>query len=128
MKIENKTDLCHACEINIETLDHQLTACPVTVKFKKILEQKIKQVIPNYKEDTAAFITITHENKVVNYLNIIAKYYINKKFRKQKLLWWEEYAWYARYFINCDRLNEPDKELLTKISAKGERLQHRPDN
>ena len=95
----------------------------MTVKFKKILERKIKQVEPNYKEDVATFVSVTHDSKVVNYLNIIAKFYINKKFRKQKLLWWEEYAWYARNFIQFDRLDEADKRDLTKITAKGEQLQ-----
>ena len=69
------------------------------------------------------FVSVTHDSKVVNYLNIIAKFYINKKFRKQKLLWWEEYAWYARNFIQFDRLDEADKRDLTKITAKGEQLQ-----
>ena len=123
MKIETESDTCHACNKNTETLEHQLIACPVTVKFKKILERKIKQVEPNYREDVATFVSVTHDSKVVNYLNIIAKFYINKKFRKQKLLWWEEYAWYARNFIQFDRLDEADKRDLTKITAKGEQLQ-----
>jgi len=122
MKIETGTDLCHACKTSTETLEHQLTTCPVTVKFKKVLEQKIKQIKPNYKEDLATFIAVTHESKVVNYLNLIAKFYINKKFRKQKLLWWEEYAWYARNFIRFDALDNTDKDDLTKITIKGEQL------
>ena len=124
MKIETESDTCHACKENTETLEHQLTASPVTVKLKKILEQKIIKIKPNYTEDLATFVSVTRDSKVVNYLNIIAKFYINKKFRKQKLLWWEEYAWYARNFIRYDRLDEADKRDLTKITVKGEQLQN----
>jgi len=125
MNIERETDQCHACKLEVETLEHQLISCSVTVTFKTELEHKIKVEIPDYKEDIASFVTATHNNKVVNYLNIIAKYYINKKFRQQKLLWWEEYAWYARNFILYDKLEEPDRSMLIKITNKGEQLQNR---
>ena len=120
MRIEKDSDQCHACSNFVETLDHQLTACVATVRFREKLEQSIRTEETDYTDEDSTFISCTHTNKAVNYLNLVAKYYINLKFRKQKLLWWEEYTWYAKNFLDIDKVEEDTLSKIHRIIGGGQ--------
>ena len=39
-------------------------------------------------ENCKFFITVTHSNKIINYINMIAKWYISRKFKNEQPLVW----------------------------------------
>jgi len=116
MKIET-TDLCHLCGISIETIEHQQLDCVHTKKFRSKLEGRLKLVYPEIGDQRGLhFLTCTSENKVMNFLRIVANWYINKKYHKQKLLWWEEYSAWVRKEVKFERkLTQDEKAIISGI-------------
>ena len=61
-------------------------------------------------------VVCTNNNKIVNFLRIIANWYISKKYHKQKLLWWEEYsAWVRGHTKYEGNLSQEEKMRITEI-------------
>ena len=117
MKIET-TDLCHLCGISTETLEHQQLSCVGTRKFREKLEREISRAFPEEGEEQTelGLLTCIHSTKAVSFLRLVANYYINKKFHKQKLLWWEEYSAWVKKDIKLDpRLSSEEKHKIKSI-------------
>ena len=115
MKIDN-TDLCHLCGISVETIEHQQLHCVHTNNFRTKLETKLKLVFPGLSEWREVDLINANQNKIINYLRIVANSYINKKYHKQKLLWWEEYsAWVRKELQFESKLSQEEKDIITGI-------------
>ena len=116
MKIES-TDLCHMCEVNVETLEHQQLYCTHTQKFRKVLETQIVTKIPGSSSREVDYITCISKNKAISYLRLVANYYINMKFHKQKQLWWEEYTSWVKKFLQFDKnISVEEKRSIREIT------------
>ena len=116
MKIAT-TDLCHLCGISIETIEHQQFNCTYTKNFRNNLEARLKSAFPDLSDQQEIDIVVcTNNNKIVNFLRIIANWYISKKYHKQKLLWWEEYsAWVRGHTKYEGKLSQEEKMRITEI-------------
>ena len=116
MKIDT-TDLCHMCGMSIETLEHQQIDCVHTKRFRTKLETKLKIAFPELRDQLGVdLLTLVNDNKAVNFLRILANWYINRKYHKQKLLWWEEYSAWVRKEIKFERkLTQQEKDRITEI-------------
>ena len=115
MKIES-TDLCHMCEVNVETLEHQQLYCIHTQNFRKLLETQIVTKIPGSSSREVDYITCISKNKAISYLRLVVNYYINMKFHKQKKLWWEEYTSWVKKFLQFERnITMEEKRSISEI-------------
>ena len=116
MKIDT-TDLCHMCGMSIETLEHQQIDCVHTKRFRTKLETKLKIAFPELRDQLGVdLLTLVNDNKAVNFLRVLANWYINRKYHKQKLLWWEEYSAWVRKEIKFERkLTQQEKDRITEI-------------
>ena len=117
MKIES-TDMCHMCGISSETLEHQQFNCPGTKKLRDKLEGKLRAKLPDAvgPQKNLDFLTCISSVKVISFVRMVANYYINKKFHKKKLLWWEEYsAWVKREIKTESRFSQEEKHLVMEI-------------
>ena len=117
MKIES-TDMCHMCGISSETLEHQQFKCPGTKKLGDKLEGKLRAKLPEAvgSQTNLDFLTCISSVKVISFVRMVANYYINKKFHKKKLLWWEEYsAWVKREIKTESRFSQEEKHLVMEI-------------
>ena len=117
MKIET-SDLCHMCEVNVETLEHQQLNCVYTQRFRKLLETRIVAKIPGYRSHEIESITCIGTNKSICYLGLVANQYISKKFHKQKQLWWEEYRSWVKKGLQYEKaLSTEEKQTALNIIA-----------
>ena len=46
-----------------------------------------------------------HANPLVNYINLAAKWYINRNFQHSKPLIWDEFVRYTKFALNGDKKN-----------------------
>ena len=87
MKIVTDTPMCSLCNTYLETIPHIYLHCIHTNSFTKILEDFIKRKVDrNYRDPTKInFIVCNHTSQIINYFNIVAKWYIlAKDFRQGK--------------------------------------------
>ena len=116
MKIDN-TDLCHLCGTSVETIEHQQIQCIHTKRFRMKLETKLKTAFPDLKDpEEVDLLNCSNKNKAVNFMRTVANCYINKKYHKQKLLWWEEYsAWVRKELQFENKLTPEEKGAISGI-------------
>ena len=120
MKIET-TDMCHLCGTTSETLEHQQLHCAGTKKFRGKLEGILRCKLPAAatEQSEVGFFTCISSMSIVSFLRLVANYYINKRFHKKKLLWWEEYsAWVKREIRTEAKLSHEEKQLILDILEK----------
>ena len=75
-------DLCHICGISIETIEHQQFNCTHTKTFRNKLEARLKSAFPDLSDQQEIDFVVCN-NKIVNFLRIIANWYISNKYHKQ---------------------------------------------
>ena len=80
MGIEKDNPYCSLCKNNIETLTHIFLKCSHTLGFTKRLQLFIQMEIdPPYRNHkNVYYITCSHDNIIINYLNIAALKYLAK--------------------------------------------------
>ena len=101
MKIDSDSPMCSLCRQAVESLIHIFITCHVTNVFiKKVNTFIVNKIDPNYSDPNKFyFITCSHDNILINFLNIIAKWYISRQFQCKNHLIWEGYAKYVKIFI-----------------------------
>ena len=82
---------CLKCSNNIETLTHIFIKCPHTKHFLGQLRTFILlKIDPSYRDNKCSyFLVINHSSQIINYLNMVAKWYISKQFHKEEPLSWQ---------------------------------------
>ena len=91
MGIVRDNAICCNCKLHLETLTHIFLNCPHTKSFIILLRSFILlKVDPMYRDQNCKyFITVTHSNQIINYLNMIAKWYISRQFQNIQPLAWD---------------------------------------
>ena len=89
MNIDNDFK-CSKCNDAVENLEHIFIHCLSTLRFIKLLNTFIRdKFLAEYQDESKFhFITCCHDNKVVNYLNLIAKWFISRCFQTGMELSW----------------------------------------
>ena len=88
MHIARDSDQCSLCNSALETLPHIFLYCPYSKVFTDRLNKFITVNIFTDFRDTKRyyFITCNHNNAIVNYINITAKWYMSKNFKMRSCL------------------------------------------
>ena len=107
MHFARDSDQCSLCNSALETLPHIFLYCPYSKAFTDRLYKFITDNIFTDFRDTKRyyFITCNHNNAIVNYINISAKWYMSKKIQNAKPLIWEEYIIYIRVALTGEKIN-----------------------
>lgn len=102
MKIAN-TYRCSSCSLNApETLAHIYIHCPKTLSFYLQLNNYIRNGLdPQYIATDKYFTHFTcgHTNAGVNFLNLVACWYIGRKFQWGKDFFWDEFIKFVNQFL-----------------------------
>ena len=90
MKIEKHSPNCSLWQSSLETLPHIFLQCSHTVMFKSRLNAFISLKLDHHYRDrnNYYFITCNHDNSIINYVNMVSKWYISKQFQNQQSLDW----------------------------------------
>lgn len=89
MGIVKDSPLCSLCAAEIETLPHIFLKCSFLRRLRTFILLKVD---PKYRDSKRIrYITCDHINKIINYLNTTAKWYISKQFQGGQPLLWEGY-------------------------------------
>ena len=90
MKIEKSSPDCSMCHSTLETLPHIFLHCSHTQSFKSRLKAFITLKLDNQYRDPKNyhFLACNHDNKIINYMNMVSKWYISKQFQNQQILDW----------------------------------------
>ena len=117
MKIDNDYN-CSKCSNGVETLDHIFIHCNVTNKFIIELNSFIcKYIVTDYKDDDKFFfITCRHGNFLVNYLNLIGKWFISRCFQTGADLIWFNFEKCIKKML-CGDLEKISSPILTALSS-----------
>ena len=93
MKIESN-DKCTWCKDELETLDHIYLDCTVSCKFKDRLKNFIVVHIDSqYSDDNDIFfISCYHNNSLINYCNLVGKYYLGRSVQMGEIPLWSRFA------------------------------------
>ena len=93
MEIVTNTPMCSLCNAYLETIPHIYLHCIHTNSFINLLEDFIKKKLDrNYKDPTKTnFIVCNHTSQIINYFDIVAKWYISKRFQAREMPIWQGY-------------------------------------
>jgi hypothetical protein len=109
---------CSKCSKDVETLDHIFTNCDVASKFIQILNKFICNHIDKDYTDSNRFYLITchHKSFLVNYLNLIGKWYISRCYQTGGELTWFNFEKYIKKMLSGDliKIREP---IITALSS-----------
>ena len=110
MKIA-EDDICVLCNNYTETLDHLFIHCTATRVFINTLNDFIVKNIDNTYTDINHyyFITSHHTSDLINYLNLLAKWYISRRAQKELQLEWVYFIIMARYLLIGEKNNINNK-------------------
>ena len=105
MKIVKDNGQCSLCNKSLETLEHIFLNCSHTKIFCEKLSNFIRIKIDREFRDRKKlyFILCNHDNSIINYINLTAKWYISKKFHSSKPLIWDEYIRYIKLALNGEK-------------------------
>ena len=83
MKIVTDSANCSLCNNALETISHIYLQCPHTLEFIDILNDTIRLKIDHSYRDLNRkhYVICNHDNQSINYLNIVAKWYLSKQFQ-----------------------------------------------
>ena len=97
LKIVADTPMYILCNTYLKTISHIHLHCIHTNTFIKILEDFIKRKVDrNYKDSTKInFIVCNHTLRIINHFNIVAKWYISKRFQAGEI------PICNKYVVNC---------------------------
>ena len=101
MKLADNCYCCFCGPQTLETLDHIYLECPVTTAFLEKLSHFIANNIEQGYTDDHMILHLTcyHTNTTVNFLNLLANWYIGRKFQRGKSLFWDEFVKYIGQFL-----------------------------
>ena len=93
MKISSTSNCSNCRGGNLETLEHIYLNCQENNKFFQKVSEFIKNNIePDYLTDsTLARFSCCHDNSAVNYVNLVANWYVGRKTQYRKQLYWDEF-------------------------------------
>ena len=115
MSIVRDNPICCNCKLHLETLAHIFLKCSHTKSFISILRSFILlKIDPTYRGQNCKYlITVTHSNQIINYLNMIAKWYISRQFQNEQPLAWDSF----KRLISLAMVGEREciKEALNNI-------------
>ena len=116
MGIELNSPICSLCNSELETLPHIFMKCSHTISFlSRLLTFILLKIDPHYRDPKRIYyITCGHTNKLINYLNTVAKWYISKQFQKGIPLSWESFIKSVRLALHGEKKSIRDN-LLPKI-------------
>ena len=105
MNIEKSSPYCSHCSSSLETLPHIFLQCSHTLDFKSRLNAFIILKLDHQYRDPKNFhfLTCNHENKAINYINMVAKWYISKQFQNQLKLDWLGYKRFTKLVITGEK-------------------------
>ena len=85
---------CIKCGSEVETLDHIFINCSATNTFINLLNTYIcNKLLPTYRDDDKYyFITCQHENKLINYMNLIGKWFLSRCFQTGMEINWHNFV------------------------------------
>ena len=101
--IGHGTPMCSLCNSHLETLPHIFLKCSHTLNFRSVLQNFIcNKIDPKYCDlKSVYFIINNYNNRVINYVNIAAKWYISKQFQSGQPLLWDGFKKSLRLTLNC---------------------------
>ena len=110
MGFSHSTPMCSLCNSHLETLPHIFLKCSHTLNFRSVLQDFIcTKIDANYCDlKSVHFIISNHNNKVINYVNIAAKWYISKQFQSCQPLLWVGFKKSLRLALNGEKLSLRD--------------------
>ena len=117
MKIVTDTPMCSLCNTYLENIPHIYLHCIHTNSFIKLLEDFIKKKVDrNYKDPTKTnFIVCNHTSQIINYFNIVAKWYISKRFQAGEMPIWQGYIKLLKLSLTGDKIGH--KSCIVSILA-----------
>ena len=100
MKIENSYN-CDICVNTCETLEHIYIHCPKTLAFLEQIEELIRaRIDETYNDHLKLFhFTCNHSNKAVNFVNLVANWYIGRQFQNHKPLYGDAFDKFTSQFL-----------------------------
>ena len=107
-------DKCTKCNNNeIETLKHLFLECPASLSFMEAINRLISErVEPGYSDkDMRYFITCGHSNKIVNYINMVSKWYISRSFQSDTPILWSGFLRLTKKILLGEKKEINDKVL-----------------
>ena len=115
MGIVKDSPMCSLCNSELETLPHIFLKCSHTVLFLgRLLTFILMKVDPHYRDSKRIhYITGNHNNKIINYLNTVAKWYVSKQFHNGQPLFWEGFKKFVRLALNGEK--KVIRDILTPI-------------
>jgi hypothetical protein len=104
MKIENNYN-CDNCVNQRETLEHIYLECPKTLTFLAQVEEHIRaRIDESYSDhDKLLHFTCNHTNKAVNYVNLVAKWFIGRQFQNHKPLYFDAFEKFVDQFLTGEK-------------------------
>ena len=101
MHIDRESPNCSLCHGSLESLPHIFIDCPTTTRFVTLINGFITANIDtDYRDpDRTYFITCSHENQVINFINLTAKWYISRQFQNKWSLIWDGYRKSVKMFL-----------------------------
>ena len=97
MKIENSYECPHCLSGTIENLQHIYLDCPITHNFYEGIEHFIKEKIDREFISSKFYqLSVSHQNAAINYIYLVANWYVGRKFQYGKKLYWDEYYKYLK--------------------------------
>ena len=107
MRIARDSDQCSLCGTALETLAHIFLYCPQTIEFRdKLKKFIIDKIYRNYRDPKSFhFLTCSHHDQIVNYINLTAKWYMSRNFQNSKPLIWEEFMRFTKLALTGEKHN-----------------------
>ena len=104
MGIEPTNGLCRHCT-QLESLQHIFMNCVHSTRFIKLLNRYITSHFDSTYSDHLRyyFITCDHSNTSINFLNLVAKWYISREFQNSRDLRWDSYLNYIKIFLTGEK-------------------------
>ena len=106
MKINSSFNCAQCHPGSVETLEHIYIECPKHDIFFKRVDDFIKNFIePNYSSNRKIYRLIcSHSCKTINFLNVVANWYVGRKVQHDKQLHWDEFNKYMNIFLEGERI------------------------
>ena len=113
MGIAKDSPMCSLCNSHLETLPHIFLHCSHTLTFRCVLQNFIRTNFYHQYRDTKPvhFIISNHENKIINYVNLAAKWYISKQFQSGHPLLWDGFKKSLILALNGEKVSLRDSLL-----------------
>ena len=92
MKIEPSNGICRHCGV-LESLNHIYFNCNHATMFIRKLIRFINDKVDSGYTDYLrySFITCNHDNQIINFINLAAKWFISRQFQMNKDLIWDSF-------------------------------------